>query len=104
MSITLEEIDHIALPGGHRQSDEEKERHLQRIERLEPSLHSSITLSQELTMESAAGADGLHREWRSSRRDETPSLSELPGDIRLGLPTPAELPDAGASALIFYDL
>jgi aspartyl-tRNA(Asn)/glutamyl-tRNA(Gln) amidotransferase subunit A len=56
--------------------------YLDRIDRLEPSLHAFITLTPEKALESADNADRLYRERRTSKSGEIPPLLGLPLAIK----------------------
>ncbi|MHC1782137.1 MAG: Asp-tRNA(Asn)/Glu-tRNA(Gln) amidotransferase subunit GatA [Anaerolineaceae bacterium] len=56
--------------------------YLDRIDRLEPSLHAYITLTPEKALESADQADRYYHNWRTSQRDEIPPLLGLPLAIK----------------------
>lgn len=71
-----------SLRSGEISSRELTNAYLDRINRLEPSLHAYITLTPELAVESANQADRLYKEARTSGNSDLPALLGLPLAIK----------------------
>ena len=55
---------------------------LERIEQLEPTLHTFITLTPDLALEQAAAADKLLKDWRKDPQDDLPPLLGIPMAVK----------------------